>query len=61
MPPALTIAAQLVLGLISGVLGIMMAAPFVAVMTVLVRRLFVEDVVEAERVRHKESRALLGR
>ena len=47
LPPALTIAAQLVLGLAGGVLGIMMAAPFVAVATVLLRRLVVEDVVEA--------------
>jgi predicted PurR-regulated permease PerM len=61
LPPALTIAAQLVLGLISGVLGIMMAAPFVAVMTVLVRRLFVEDIVEAEPAPRKEPRAVLGR
>ena len=49
LPPALTIAAQLVLGLAGGVLGIMMAAPFVAVTTVLLRRLVVEDVVEADR------------
>lgn len=48
LPPALTIPAQLVLGLASGVLGIMMAAPFVAVAIVLVHRLVVEDVVERE-------------
>jgi predicted PurR-regulated permease PerM len=48
LPPALTIAAQVVLGLASGVLGIMMAAPFVAVATVLLRRLVVEDVIEVE-------------
>lgn len=46
LPPALTIAAQLVLGLASGILGVMMAAPFVAVTIVLVHRLVVEDVVE---------------
>lgn len=46
LPPALTIAAQLVLGLAAGLIGIMMAAPLVAVTTVLVRRLVVEDVVE---------------
>lgn len=46
LPPALTIAAQLVLGLASGVIGIMMAAPFVAVTIVLVNRLVVEGVVE---------------
>ena len=48
LPPALTIAAQVVLGLTGGVLGIMLAAPFVAVATVLLRRLVVEDIVEAE-------------
>jgi len=47
LPPVLTIAAQLVLGLASGVLGIMMAAPFVAIVIVLVHRLVVEDVVES--------------
>jgi predicted PurR-regulated permease PerM len=51
LPPALTIAAQLVLGLASGVLGIMLAAPFVAVCIVLVRRLVVEDVVERDSTR----------
>lgn len=48
LPPALTIAAQVVLGLAGGMLGIMMAAPFVAVAIVLLRRLVVEDIVEAE-------------
>jgi predicted PurR-regulated permease PerM len=46
LPPALTIAAQLVLGLASGALGIMMAAPLVAVAIVVMRRLVVEDIVE---------------
>lgn len=46
LPPALTIAAQLVLGVAGGVLGVMTAAPFVAVAIVLVRRLVVEDVIE---------------
>lgn len=49
LPPALTIAAQLVLGLAAGLIGIMMAAPLVAVAIVLVRRLLVEDVVERDR------------
>jgi predicted PurR-regulated permease PerM len=48
LPPALTIATQLVLGLASGALGIMMAAPFVAVAIVVIRRLVVEDVIERE-------------
>ncbi|HTJ24666.1 MAG TPA: AI-2E family transporter [Candidatus Limnocylindria bacterium] len=61
LPPALTIAAQLVLGLSCGILGIMMAAPFVAVAIVLVRRLFVEDVVEREAAQSSETRAVLIR
>jgi len=46
LPPALTVVTQVVLGLASGVLGIMMAAPLAAVAIVFVRRLLVEDVVE---------------
>jgi predicted PurR-regulated permease PerM len=61
LPPALTIAAQLVLGLSCGILGIMMAAPFVAVAIVLVRRLFVEDVVERDFAQSSENAALLVR
>jgi len=53
LPPVLTIAAQLVLGLASGVLGIMMAAPFVAISIVLLNRLVVEDVVERTSVTRK--------
>lgn len=59
LPPALTIAAQLVLGVTSGALGIMMAAPLVAVVTVLVRRLFVEDVVERSPAHGDERRGEL--
>lgn len=53
LPPVLTIAAQLVLGLASGVIGIMMAAPFVAVSIVLLNRLVVEDVIERTSVARK--------
>lgn len=48
LPPALTIGTQLVLGFAGGLIGVMMAAPFVAVCIVLVRRLVVEDVVERD-------------
>jgi predicted PurR-regulated permease PerM len=61
LPPALTIAAQLVLGLSCGILGIMTAAPFVAVAIVLVRRLYVEDVVEHADVQASDTRAVLLR
>lgn len=46
LPPVLTIGAQLVLGLAAGIIGVMVAAPFVAVGIVLVHRLIVEDIVE---------------
>ena len=59
LPPALTIAAQLVLGLASGVLGVMIAAPFVAVAIVMVRRLLVEDVIERNRPTVADPLALL--
>lgn len=42
LPPALTILAQFTLGLFGGVLGVAVAAPLTAVLTVLVRRLYVE-------------------
>lgn len=61
LPPALTIAAQLVLGLASGVLGVMIAAPFVAVAIVMVRRLLVEDVVERDRLTGADPLSLLRR
>lgn len=43
LPPILTIAAQLLMGLVVGVVGIMMAAPLVVVIMVLVQMLYVED------------------
>lgn len=59
LPPAFTIAAQLVLGLASGALGIMMAAPFVAVAIVLVHRLVVEDIIERDLAPSADSLSLL--
>jgi predicted PurR-regulated permease PerM len=46
LPPALTIAAQLILGVASGVVGVMMAAPVVAVTIVLAKRILVEGIIE---------------
>lgn len=43
LPPALTILAQVVLGLFGGILGVAVAAPLTAVVMVLVKRLYVED------------------
>jgi predicted PurR-regulated permease PerM len=48
LPPALTILTQLVLGLAGGVAGLTLAAPITAVGLVVVRMLYVEDVVEAD-------------
>ncbi|TWU38813.1 hypothetical protein Q31b_38910 [Novipirellula aureliae] len=43
LPPILTIAAQLVMGVMLGIIGIMMAAPLVVLAMVLVQMLYVED------------------
>jgi predicted PurR-regulated permease PerM len=45
VPAALTIAAQVVLGLLLGMWGLALAAPLVAVVMVLVRTLYIEDVL----------------
>ncbi len=43
LPPILTIAAQLVMGVLVGIIGVMMAAPLVVVAMVLVKMLYVQD------------------
>lgn len=43
LPPVLTIAAQLLSGALLGIIGLMMAAPLVVVLTVLIQMLYVED------------------
>lgn len=45
LPPALVLASQLLLGVLFGFLGILLAVPVVAVAYVLVRTLYVEDVL----------------
>jgi predicted PurR-regulated permease PerM len=45
LPPALTITAQVLLGLLAGGLGLVLAAPLTATAMVLVQRLYVEDVL----------------
>jgi predicted PurR-regulated permease PerM len=45
LPPALTITAQMLLGLLAGGLGLVLAAPLTATAMVLVQRLYVEDVL----------------
>lgn len=43
LPPILTISAQLVMGVLFGVIGVMMAAPIVVVTMVLVQLLYIRD------------------
>jgi len=45
LPPAYIIAAQLIIGALTGAFGLVLAAPFAAVLVVLVRNLYVEDVL----------------
>lgn len=47
LPPAIVILAQVVSGLLFGLWGIMFATPLVAVVILLLRRLYVEDYLEA--------------
>jgi predicted PurR-regulated permease PerM len=65
LPPILTIMGQLVLGLIAGVWGLLLAVPMVAVIMVLVKMLYIEDVLgdygvevkgEEEAIAQEESR-----
>jgi predicted PurR-regulated permease PerM len=45
LPPALTIVAQLFFGVLAGSLGLLLATPLAAAAVVLVRRLYLEDVL----------------
>ncbi|WP_162055650.1 AI-2E family transporter [Pontibacter pamirensis] len=48
LPPALLLFFQVLLGLLQGGLGLLLAAPILAVLLVVVKELYVEDVLEAE-------------
>lgn len=48
VPQALTIAMQILLGVIAGALGIILAAPLTVVIIVLLQMLYIEDVLEEE-------------
>lgn len=45
LPPALILSAQIILGVLAGFLGLLLATPLVAAIVVLVRMLYVEDVL----------------
>jgi predicted PurR-regulated permease PerM len=49
LPPALTISAQVLLGVLIGPLGIVFATPLTAVLVVVIKRLYVEDTLEHPR------------
>jgi predicted PurR-regulated permease PerM len=55
LAPALTIGAQVILGVLTGAVGVVLATPLTAVVVVLVRRLYVEDALE-----HRGSGAMSG-
>jgi predicted PurR-regulated permease PerM len=46
LPPAAVIAAQILMGLLFGLLGVLLATPLAAVASVMVRRLYVEGLLE---------------
>lgn len=45
LPPILTITAQLIMGLLAGFMGLLLAMPLIAVLMVLVKMLYIEDVL----------------
>jgi predicted PurR-regulated permease PerM len=53
LAPALTIAAQVVLGVLTGAAGVVLATPLTAVIVVLVQRLYVEDALEQHKSRSR--------
>ncbi len=48
LPPALTIGAQVLLGVLVGPVGVAVATPLTAVVVVLIEKLYVEDTLESE-------------
>jgi predicted PurR-regulated permease PerM len=64
MPPALILCGQIVMGVLQGILGVLLATPLVAVTIVLVKLLYIEDVlgdhevqIEAESTEDRDHRA----
>ena len=45
LPPALTLSAQIILGVVAGFLGLLLATPLVAAAIVIIRTVYVEDVL----------------
>jgi predicted PurR-regulated permease PerM len=57
VPPVLVVAGQLLLGVIFGFLGLLLAVPLVAVLFVMVKMIYVEDVLMREALVKGESEA----
>jgi len=49
LPPAVVIGAQVLMGLLFGLLGVILATPIAAAASVMINRLYVEDLLEAGR------------
>jgi predicted PurR-regulated permease PerM len=45
LPPALTLSAQIILGVLAGFLGLLLATPLVAAALVIIRMVYIEDVL----------------
>ncbi len=56
LPPALTITAQVLLGVLAGALGLLLATPLAAMALVLVKMLYVEDALEDRTIEVKGER-----
>jgi predicted PurR-regulated permease PerM len=54
LPPALLLTTQLMAGVLAGILGLALAAPFAAAMLVVVRMAYIEDVL-GDRAAHEEQ------
>lgn len=48
LPPAFVLAAQLVMGTLFGIIGVFLATPIAVIVVVLVRRLYLEEVLDQE-------------
>jgi predicted PurR-regulated permease PerM len=61
LPPVLTITAQVILGLLAGGLGLLMATPLMAVIMVLVKMLYIEDTLGDRSIEVKGEAEAKGR
>lgn len=58
LPPALTIVSQLILGILIGGLGLVLATPILAVLMVLIQMLYIQDVLGDEDTEINEENSL---